>query len=114
MLLLGTQLHYYLHALDHALCDVYAHVQDIILDKFALNGPSCVAYDEKMDFYSTVIEDMKMYQLDKEVEFAVLHMGPLARGLQENARCWVTSLGKLLRESAKDSLMALNQQLTVN
>lgn len=66
-----------------------------------------------MDFYNSVIADMESHPLDKEVEFAVLHMGPLARALQGNARCWVTSLGKLLNESAKDSLTSLHQQLSV-
>ena len=66
-----------------------------------------------MDFYASIVAEMKSHPLDKEVEFAVLHMSPLARALQENARCWVTSLGKLLRESAKEGLMTLNQQLTV-
>jgi dynein heavy chain len=67
-----------------------------------------------MDFYTTIVDEMKAHPLEKEVEFAILHMSPLARALQENARRWVTSLGKLLRESAKDSLMVLNQQLSVS
>ena len=72
-----------------------------------------MAYDEKMHFYSSIIEDMRSHVLNKEVEFAVLHMEPLARALQENARRWVMSLGKLLNDSAKDSLMTLNNQLSV-
>lgn len=88
-------------------------MQDILLDKFAQKGPSCVAYDEKMHFYSCVAKDIAAMPVDKVVKFAMLHMGPLSRALQENARGWVTSLGKLLNVSAKDSLMMLNQQLNV-
>lgn len=44
---------------------------------------------------------------------AVLHLDPLARALQENARNWVTSLGKLLNDSAKESLTKLNTELEV-
>lgn len=73
-----------------------------------------MAYDEKMHFYSCVVEDMKSNTMDREVEFAVLHMSPLARALQDNAQSWVTSLGKLLNESAKESLVALNLRLSVN
>lgn len=73
-----------------------------------------MAYDEKMHFYSCVVEDMRSNPMDKEVEFAALHMHPLARSLQDNAQSWVTSLGKLLNESAKESLMALNLRLSVN
>ena len=73
-----------------------------------------MAFDEKMHFYSCVVEDMKSNPMDRDVEFAVLHMSPLARALQDNAQSWVTSLGKLLNESAKESLMALNLRLSVN
>ena len=83
------------------------------MDKFAQRGPSCVAYDEKMHFYMSVGNDIAAHQLEKKVEFAMLHMSPLARALQENARCWVTSLGKLLNESTKEGLMGLDNQLTV-
>lgn len=66
-----------------------------------------------MHFYTSVIEEIEVYSIDKEVEFAVLHMGPLARALQDNARGWVTSLGKFLNESAKEALTNLHSQLTV-
>ncbi len=88
-------------------------MQDILLERFAQKSPSCVAYDEKMHFYSCVAEDIAAQPTNKVVEFAMLHMGPLARALQENSRCWVTSLGKLLNDSAKDNLMKLDQQLNV-
>ncbi len=88
-------------------------LQDILLDKFAQRGPSCVAYDEKMHFYASVGKDIAAQASERNVDFAVLHMEPLARALQENARCWVTSLGKLLNESARDGLMNLSRQLAV-
>lgn len=72
-----------------------------------------MAYDEKMHFYHCVVEDIASQTLDKKVEFAMLHMGPLARSLQENACRWVMSLGKLLNESARDNLMTLDRQLDV-
>lgn len=72
-----------------------------------------MAYDEKMNFYTNVAEDMGIQELEAEVDFALLHMGPLANALQVNARGWVTSLGKLLNESAKENLMKLDQEITV-
>lgn len=83
------------------------------MEKFAQKNPSCVAYDEKLHFYHSVAEDIAAQTQDKEVEFAVLHMAPLARSLRENASSWVSSLGKLLNESAKDSLVSLDRQLDV-
>ena len=94
------------------ICGCYS--QDILLDKFAQRGPSCVAYDEKMHFYASVGADIASQVLETKVDFALLHMEPLARALQENARCWVTSLGKFLNESARDGLMNLDRQLAVS
>ena len=73
-----------------------------------------MAYDEKMHVYSSVAVEIAGHPLSKEVEFALLDMDPLARALQENARCWVTALGKLLNESAKESLTGLGNQLQVS
>lgn len=73
-----------------------------------------MAYDEKMHVYSSVAVEIAGHPLSKEVEFALLVMDPLARALQENARCWVTALGKLLNESAKESLTGLGNQLQVS
>jgi len=88
-------------------------LQDILLEKFAQRQPTCVAYDEKLNFYSSVAAEIATHPLSREVEFAVLHIDPLAQALRENARCWVTSLGKLLNDSARESLIQLRAELEV-
>lgn len=72
-----------------------------------------MAYDEKLNFYTSVAAEIATHPLSREVEFAVLHIDPLAQALRENARCWVTSLGKLLNDSARESLMQLRAELEV-
>ena len=67
-----------------------------------------------MHVYTSVALEIAGYPLTKQVEFALLDMDPLSRALQENARCWVTSLGKLLNESAKQSLTDLSTKLQVS
>ena len=47
------------------------------------------------------------------MEFVLLHLGPLSRSLQEIARQWVLSLGKLLNDSARENLMSLKEELEV-
>ena len=84
------------------------------MEKFAQKQPSCVAYEEKMHVYTSVSVEISSNSMSREVWFALLHMEPLARALQDNARCWVTSLGKLLNESAKESLMELKTELDVS
>ena len=88
--------------------------QDILLEKFAQKQPSCVAYDEKMQVYKTVDSEVSLLPSNNEVEFALLRVEPLARALQENARCWVTSLGKLLNDTTKESLLQLKSELSVS
>lgn len=57
--------------------------------------------------------EVATHSSSREMGVAVLHLDPLARALQENARSWVTSLGKLLNDSAKESLTKLNTELEV-
>ncbi len=66
-----------------------------------------------MHVYSSVAVEVASHPLTKEVEFALLDMDPLSRALQENARCWVTSLGKLLNDSARESLTRLATKIEV-
>ena len=47
----------------------------------------------------------------REVDFIRLHLGPLAESVQENANAWVTSLGKLLNNSARDNLEGLKNTI---
>ena len=49
--------------------------------------------------------------MKKEIDCIMLHLEPLARTIKENARTWVTSLGKLLNDSAKSRLMQLKDSL---
>ena len=72
-----------------------------------------MAYDEKLHFYSSVAAEVATHSSSREVGVAVLHLDPLARSLQENARSWVTSLGKLLNDTARESLTKLNTELEV-
>ena len=88
-------------------------LQDVILEKFALKDPSCEMYDEKMHFYSTVEADIVAQPIDKQVKFILLHMGSLSTSLKNIAHNWVTSLGKLLNDSARSSLTKLDTQLDV-
>ena len=66
-----------------------------------------------MHVYTTVAVEIAGHGMQKDVEFARLRMEPLARALQANARCWVTSLGKLLNDSARESLNQLHSELEV-
>ena len=88
--------------------------QDVLLEKFAQRRPSCEAYDEKMHFYSQVVVEVDAQPATKEVEFARLNMEPLATSLRENARQWVSALGRRLNDTARDKLTQLRTELQVH
>ena len=84
-----------------------------MLEKFAQRKPPCEVYDEKMHFYSRVISEVDSQPAVKDVEFARLNMDPLAASLRENARQWVTALGKRLNDAARTRLIELRTELQV-
>lgn len=85
----------------------------IVMEKFAAKKPPCVAYDEKLQFYSKVASEVMNHPLVRDEHCIRLQLGPLANTVQENAKAWVTSLGKLLRESAKEELHNLYEEMEV-
>ncbi|VFV23646.1 dynein heavy chain axonemal [Lynx pardinus] len=83
----------------------------IVMEKFASKKPPCVSYDEKLQFYSKIAQEVMRHPLVKDEHCIRLQLGPLASTVQENARSWVTSLGKLLNESAREELYHLHEEI---
>lgn len=85
----------------------------IVMEKFAAKRPSYVMYDEKLQFYARVSEEVALQPLVKDEHIIRLNLEPLARTVQENAQAWVNSLGRLLNESAREDLFSLRDDLLV-
>ncbi|MEE6504167.1 hypothetical protein FKM82_005082, partial [Ascaphus truei] len=83
----------------------------IVMEKFAAKKPSCVIYDEKLQFYARIAQEVTQQPLIKDEQCIRLHLAPLAYTVQKNARAWVNSLGKLLNESAREELFNLRNEL---
>ncbi|XP_021567645.1 dynein heavy chain 10, axonemal [Carlito syrichta] len=83
----------------------------IVMEKFAAKKPPCVSYDEKLQFYSKIASEVLRNPLIKDEHCIRLQLGPLANTVQENAKSWVISLGKLLNESAKEELYSLHEEI---
>ena len=66
-----------------------------------------------MQAYSSIQADIIQQPTVKEVQFVLLHLGPLSRSLQGSARQWVESLGKLMNDSAHKSMTELVEELEV-
>uniref|UniRef100_A0A8C1QBG0 Dynein heavy chain 10, axonemal-like n=1 Tax=Cyprinus carpio TaxID=7962 RepID=A0A8C1QBG0_CYPCA len=85
----------------------------IVMEKFAAKKPSCVMYDEKFQFYVRVSNEVAKQPLVKHEHIIRLNLEPLARAVQENAQAWVTSLGRLLNDSAREELFNLRNELLI-
>ncbi|XP_053555751.1 dynein axonemal heavy chain 10 [Bombina bombina] len=83
----------------------------IAMEKFAIKKPSCVFYDEKLQFYTKLAQEVIRLPPIKDEQCIRLYLGPLVYTVQENARSWVISLGSLLNESAQVELYNLRDEL---
>ncbi|XP_009082982.1 PREDICTED: dynein heavy chain 10, axonemal, partial [Acanthisitta chloris] len=82
-----------------------------VLERLAAEKPTCVTFDEQMQFYTKLAQEVPQQPLIKDEQFIRLHLAPLAFTLQENARGWVVSFGKLLNESAREELFSLHKEM---
>jgi dynein heavy chain len=73
-----------------------------------------VAFDDKLQYYYKTIDEVDIQPLVKDQECIRLHMGPLASSVKDNAKQWIECLGKILRESAKETLFKLRDELDVS
>ncbi|KAM4616801.1 dynein axonemal heavy chain 10 [Polymixia lowei] len=83
----------------------------IVLEKFAAKKPSCVMYEDKLQFYARVNKEVMLQPLVKNEHIIRLNLEPLAHTVQENAQAWVSSLGRLLNQHAREDLFNLRDEL---
>ncbi|NWY13631.1 DYH10 protein, partial [Aphelocoma coerulescens] len=84
-----------------------------VLDRLAAENPACVIFDEHLQFYMKVAQEVTQRTLIKDEQFIRLQLAPLASVVQENAKSWVMSLGKLLHELAREELFRLQDEIQV-
>ncbi|NXP47120.1 DYH10 protein, partial [Heliornis fulica] len=87
--------------------------KSMVMEKLAAEKLACVIFDEKLQFYMKIAQEVTHQPLIKDEQFIRLQLAPLAYTVQENARGWVTSLGMLLNESAREELLNLQEEIKV-
>ncbi|NXY44917.1 DYH10 protein, partial [Ceuthmochares aereus] len=85
----------------------------IVMERLAAEKPTCVTFDDELQFYMKVAQEVTQQPLIKDEQFIRLRLAPLACTVQENARGWMSSLGKLLSESAREELFSLQEEIQV-
>ncbi|KAM6051570.1 dynein axonemal heavy chain 10-like [Theristicus caerulescens] len=85
--------------------------KDIVMERLAAEKPACITFDEELQFYMKVAQEVTQQPLIKDEQFIRLQLAALAYAVQENARGWVISLGKLLNEPAREELCSLQEEI---
>ncbi|NXY70120.1 DYH10 protein, partial [Glareola pratincola] len=85
----------------------------VVMERLAAEKPACITFDEQLQFYMKVAQEVTQQPLIKDEQCIRLQLGPLACTVQENARSWVISFGKLLNESAREELFSLQEEIQV-
>ncbi|KAM6052185.1 dynein axonemal heavy chain 10 [Chlamydotis macqueenii] len=85
--------------------------KDVVMERLAAEKPACVTFDEELQFYMKIAQEVTQQPLINDEQFIRLQLAPLAYAVQENARGWVVSLGKLLNESAREELFRLEEKI---
>ncbi|KFP31699.1 Dynein heavy chain 10, axonemal, partial [Colius striatus] len=85
--------------------------KDVAMEKLAAEKPTCVTFDEELQFYMKVAQEVTQQPLIKDEQFVRLQLTPLAHTVQDYARGWMISLGKLLNESAREELFSLQEEI---
>ncbi|XP_048858906.1 dynein axonemal heavy chain 10 [Brienomyrus brachyistius] len=83
----------------------------IVMEKFAAKKPTCVAYDEKLQFYARVSQEVAAQPRLRDEHIIRLNLEPLAHSVQENIQAWLSSLGRLLNQSAQEDLFSLRDRM---
>ncbi|XP_029296329.1 dynein heavy chain 10, axonemal [Cottoperca gobio] len=83
----------------------------IVNEKFAAKKPSCVMYDDKLQFLSCINSEVMLEPLFKNEHVIRLNLEPLAHTVRETAESWISSLGRLLNQPAKEDLFNLRDEL---
>lgn len=87
--------------------------KNIVNEKFAAGKPSCVLYDDKLQFLACINQKVALEPLFKNEHIIHLNLEPLAHTVRETADSWISSLGSLLNKSAKEDLFNLRDELMV-
>lgn len=87
--------------------------KDITTAKFAAKKPSCVMYDNKLQFFYNLYQEAAREPLYKHIKVLHLNLEPLVQTVMEIAHSWVSSLGTLFNMPAKEDLFNLRDNFMV-
>ena len=73
-----------------------------------------VWFDDRLQYYNKMIDEVESQPTTKDQECIRLSMSQLASSVVNHAKQWVSVLGKVLHDSAKENLFGLRDMLDVS
>uniref|UniRef100_A0A8C9FH70 Dynein axonemal heavy chain 10 n=1 Tax=Pavo cristatus TaxID=9049 RepID=A0A8C9FH70_PAVCR len=92
-------------------CFLWTLDKDVAIKKLAAEKPSCVTFDEKLQFYMKMAQEVTQQPLIKDEQFIRLCLSALISAVEDKAKGWMVSLGKLLNEFARKELFSLQEEI---
>ncbi|XP_031448519.1 dynein heavy chain 10, axonemal isoform X3 [Phasianus colchicus] len=92
-------------------CFLWTVNKDMAIKKFAAEKPSYVTFDEKLHFYMKIAQEITQQPLIKDEQFIRLCLSTLVSVVEDKAKDWMISLGKLLNEFARKELFSLQEEI---
>lgn len=87
--------------------------KDVAMEKLAAEKAACVTFDDQFQYYLKIAQEVTQQPMIKDEQCIRLQLAPLACTVEENARGWMMSLGKLLNESARQELFSIQEEIQV-
>lgn len=94
-------------------CFLWTVDKDMAIKKLAAEKPSYVTFDEKLQFYMKIAQEVTQQPLIKDEQFIRLYLSTLVSAVEGKAKDWMISLGKLLNEFARKELFSLQEEIEV-
>uniref|UniRef100_A0A8C2U8V4 Dynein axonemal heavy chain 10 n=1 Tax=Coturnix japonica TaxID=93934 RepID=A0A8C2U8V4_COTJA len=85
--------------------------KDMAIKKLADEKPSYVTFDEKLQFYVKTAQEVTQQPLIKDEQFIRLCLSTLVSAVEDRAKDWMISHGKLLNEFARNELFSLQEEI---
>lgn len=85
----------------------------VVNEMFAAKKPSCVMYDDKLQFFFNIYHDVQREPLFKNEHAIHLNLEPLVHMVQDYAESWIRSLGSCLHKPTRENLFNLRDEIMV-
>ncbi|XP_072207474.1 dynein axonemal heavy chain 10 [Excalfactoria chinensis] len=92
-------------------CFLWTVDKDMAIKELAAEKPSYVTFDGKLQFYVKTAQEVTQQPLIKDEQFIRLCLSTLVSAMEDKAKDWMISLGKLLNEFARKELFSLQEEM---